>query len=163
MKEIKFNSDMIEATISGLKNQTRRPIKESVNYKIGEKLQVKDGKGRPVFITGNIPGEYRRAKNFIVNTIFPIKTRPLIIVITGKRTEHLQTITRSDAQREGLERKIRVVNNKAILCYKDYQGGAPKPSPINSFKSLWAKIYGMSSWSANERVYVYTFEILKKD
>lgn len=162
MMTIKFNSEMIDAILIGRKVQTRRPIYDKTQFlQVGQKVQVLDGKGRPVFITGDKIGEIRIFKNAIINTLFPSKSRPLTITITGRRTEPLQIITREDAKKEGLARSPRVVGNRAILCYKDYLGGAPKPNPINSFKSLWIKIYGSSSWGANEQIVVYNFEITK--
>lgn len=94
------------------------------------------------------------------------KTRPnIFLIIEAARiwlevvevtVERLQDITPKGAVAEGIER----VNDGGHMMYRHYLKDKYGPSPVHSFETLWSKINGTESWTANPWVWVIKFKVL---
>lgn len=94
----------------------------------------------------------------------PKEATRIFLEITDIKVERLQDISFHDAIAEGIEREV---DSSGKSWFKNY-GGVEfstshmfKQEPIASFQSLWGKINGEDSWSANPFVWVITFKRIK--
>jgi len=84
----------------------------------------------------------------------------LTLKITDVRIERLQDISKEDAEAEGLKKWP----HKGDFawgydgCSEDGHG-----SPTGAFHSLWNSIYPDDDWYSNPWVWVYSFEVIKKN
>lgn len=83
----------------------------------------------------------------------------IFLQIKDIRVERLNDISQSDAKAEG----IAYSKPERFDFFKDYTGERYHLSnPIESFRSLWHKINGPTSWVKNPWVWVIEFERIKK-
>lgn len=84
----------------------------------------------------------------------------IFLEVVSVKVERLQDITEEDAIAEGIESEW----DGNATWYKDYvnKNNMLKQAPINSFQSLWNKINGENSWSANPWVWVVEFKRIEK-
>lgn len=182
---IKFNAEMILAIQEGRKTQTRRmviplasPINEceyadtfsadQYNQEIGcECVPPIVAKTAMVTIGTNLIQQFYTvacpygdtgSKLWVrenSSASMPHKTSRTLLEITGIRVERLQDISEEDAMAEG------VLFNGDYDLWWDYQcqdWGCI--SAIDSFWSLFCKIYDQKTWNENPWVWVITFKTL---
>jgi len=74
----------------------------------------------------------------------------ITLEITDIRVERVQSISLSDAYREGM------INN----CCNGQDCGCQGEMPISNFRNLWDSIYGKDAWELNKHVWVITFKVV---
>lgn len=128
---MKFNPEMLEAVLDQFKTQTRRPIQHNPH---------------PSAPYWDVTGMAVRAPHGKYGDEIPVEDHNGVdtgrkIKITGVRIERLRDITEEDAIEEG------------VSCLEDH---ATSDQPhVDSFKKMWASIYG--AWNPSQLVWVYDF------
>jgi hypothetical protein len=82
----------------------------------------------------------------------------LFLEITEIKLERLQSISNTDAEKEGIE-VVETIDT--LKFFKRYSGENITFNTANayySFKTLWHKINGVVNWESNPFVWVYTFK-----
>lgn len=126
----------------------------------------------------NAPAGYRKGRHNLDpltpawhkrNSLFmPFSACRIFLKVKGLNAERLQVITEEDAKAEGVEPLLMSAAQLARegQQYKDYMINIPIFNPgttaKGSFKSLWHKINGEESWTANPWVWVIEFEKIAK-
>ena len=85
----------------------------------------------------------------------------IILEITDVKVERLQSISGTDAVREGIERikyNGEGIKYNGYKCYTDPSSPFPMVDPVASFGSLWQSIYGPDSWQSNPWVWAISFK-----
>lgn len=118
----------------------------------------------------NPPADFRKGRHHLDpltpawhkrNSLFmPKAASRFFLKIKYIRAERLQSITETDAKAEGITR----IESSNGPCYLDYSIGFVNSltTAYLSFKSLWEKINGAESWTANPWVWVIEFEKIDK-
>ncbi len=101
------------------------------------------------------PSFYKRLARFM-----PKKFCRIFLQIKSIRVERLQDISEEDAKAEGVEMKMRGIQNY-IDRPVELLDSALYPYKI-LFSDLWSKINGAESWDANPWVWVIEFEQISK-
>ena len=175
---ILFSADMVNAILAGRKTETRRIYKGGeVRFKKDQILYVREGflksiDGEVILYTA----DYSKAELLQLSKAgfrkkpsihLPKKHSRIWLKVIDVRQEPLHMITRASAIKEGVESYITDTDDagKKISYYNYlFPGYANRhPNPINSFKTLWAKINGLQSWYDNPIVTVIEFGVLKED
>ena len=185
-KPMLFNTEMVKAILNGKKTQTRREIKNEqilstisiikegaenlCDYKKGDVIWV-----RETFYKTTAPelkGEFYYKASIDSGWKFrwkpsihmPKEACRLFLEVSNVKIERLQDISENDAISEG-------VTPYAYGYWKNYislfSGGRPKTGidfkdPKDSFKTLWASIYGVENLKQNPYVFVIEFKRIDK-
>lgn len=177
-----FSADMVRAILAGRKTQTRRIVKcTPCPYgDVGDKLWVReifcpkgDEDGRIIddqywYLASNpdvqalnedggikINKDGRDASPWRSCARMPRKASRILLEITSVRVERLKDISEEEAMAEG------VLFNGDYDLWWDYQcQELGCLSAIDSFWSLFCKIYDQKTWNENPWVWVITFKTL---
>jgi len=185
---ILFNTEMVQAILENRKKQTRRAnnhpyfSKEELlehtlpKYQIGDILWVREtfkvaireypGKNIPsekifLYKATYEPGIILGKIKWEPSIYMPKEAARIFLEVTNVRLERLQDISESDAIAEGFGKIINTqfehpgwfvnhLNKHHMFC------------AVDSFASMWVKLYGTGSWKQNPFVWVYDFERINK-
>ena len=81
----------------------------------------------------------------------------LTLRVTNVRAERLQDISEDDARAEGVHQYASSTNIKRPFN-PDWKG-----SYMRGFQAVWDTLYGTEHWDANPWVWVYEFEVIRKN
>ena len=161
MKPILFNTEMVRAILDGKKTQTRRPVKEYIEYEPGDILYVRETfTDIPETFSGNI--HYRadftevglkwfeeEGWNWKPSIHMPKEAARLFVKVTDVRVERIQDIKEEAVWAEG---------------FKDIFDDDVFTAAGLNFKKIWDEIYKSKgySWESNPYVWVIEFERCEK-
>jgi len=182
-RPILFSTPMVQAIVEGRKTMTRRKVKppfsdwvtdenlltkwgEGINSqcrygKVGDVLWVRETwqkvNGNEYLFKANSLGDNLKWKPSI---FMPKAACRIFLEITDIKVERLKDISEDDAIAEGIER---IPGLPFVVRWKDYTHDDNELLYArNSFKSLWVKINGAKSLSANPFVWVISFKKITK-